>query len=609
MKDLMPRLNALALGWPGRVAGLLLAFLLGALLFRGGGVPETTQADPEQASAELWTCAMHPQIRQDGPGSCPICGMDLVPVVAASSSDGGAGLVWSDEARALAGLQTTVVGSSLGESGGLRLLGRVEVDERRERSLTTWISGRIDRLHLSVTGARVAAGQVVATLYSPEVYAAHQDLLTALAQQRQLAESPEASRSAAGAALDAARDRLRLLGVPDDELRDMEAAQAPTRQVRIRAPVGGTVLQRMATEGAYVGTGAVLYRVADLSRVWVQLDAYEADLSRVAVGQPVTMTIQGIDGETLEGVVSFIDPTLDPIRRIARVRVELPNPAGRLRPGMFAEAFVATQQADASADPLLIPASAALFTGLRSLVYVEQQAAGRRSYLPRVVRLGDRQGDLYPVLSGLKAGERIVSRGAFSLDADLQIRGGASMMTLDPEPAAAPALSPQQRSDLGAVLKAYLRIQQALATDDLAEAVSGAQALGEALDRAQAQAPPEGWEMRAAPVIAHARHIGMATSLVGAREGFVALSGAIEGLLQHYGNPLDEALSVAFCPMASDGAGARWVQQGEAIQNAYFGPDMGSCGELQESVDPGARLAQPAIPPSKRPAAPAGHVH
>ncbi|MBW2211763.1 MAG: efflux RND transporter periplasmic adaptor subunit, partial [Deltaproteobacteria bacterium] len=215
-------------------------------------------------------------------------------------------------------------------------------------------------------------------------------------------------------------------------LRAMEGADKPSERVRIRTPFGGTVIERLATQGSYVETGTGLYRVADLSTLWVQLDAYESDLSVLKAGQEVSLGVEALPGKVFKGHVTFVDPVLDPKTRTARVRIEVRNENRRLRPGMFVEASVQSGGGAKTADeaPLVVPATAPLFTGRRSIVYVELEGAEQPTYEARVVTLGPRMGDVYPVLTGLREGERVVIHGAFAIDADLQIQGGDSMMNL-----------------------------------------------------------------------------------------------------------------------------------------------------------------------------------
>ena len=576
---------------------VICAFFVGVMVSSGG---HEHGMDGTAAEATTWTCSMHPNVQQPEPGACPLCGMDLIPATsAAADSTAPDRIVRSERARALARLRTTPVKRQADATAEVRLLGRIEPDERSRRNVTTWIGGRIDRLLVNTTGETVGRGRVIATLYSPEVYAAHQDLIAARRQVERLQDSPTEARSLADAALRAARERLQLLGVPDAELAELARADTPTRSIQIRSQFSGTVIDRVATEGAYVETGAILYRVADLSKLWVQLDAYEADLPLLSVGLAVTLRVEGLPGETFEGRVAFIDPTVDPERRTARVRVEVDNAGGLLRPGMFAEALVAGKQVGETEAPLVIPASAPLFTGKRSLVYVEEDGPEGVSYTPRTVRLGARLGDVYPVVAGLSEGERVVSRGAFALDADLQIRGGPSMMAASPDPtegAASATLQPTaaEQAQLAPVLSAYLAIQVALAEDDHPTARQAAGALGSALSAVAVEDTVGGaWKGLSAPLHTHAAAIAASPDIEAARGQFEPLSLAVEAWLRVLGNPLDTPVKVAFCPMAMGSAGARWVQRGDVVDNAYYGAMMRNCGEIVEAVAPGAHLPPP----------------
>lgn len=557
------------------------AFALGTCVSGGEDGAEPAAEEEQAATEEIWTCSMHPQIRANGPGQCPICGMDLVPLSSLQDTGAAGEVMLSDRAQALARIVTAPVQQTEATGSGRPLVARVEVDETRLRDITTWIGGRIDRLHLRATGEEVRRGQVVATLYSPEVYAAHQDLLVAKGQLARLEAASPTARAGAEAALEAARERLRLLGVEGSQLEAFEAAERPTRAVRIRAAAGGTILERVATQGNYVQPGAVLYRVANLGRVWVQLEAYERDLPLLRVGERVSLRFPSLPDREVEGEVSFVDPVVDPRRRVARVRVVVDNSDGSLRPGMVGEA---TLQATGGST-LTIPATAPLFTGHRSLVYVEVPGE-RPSYVPRTVTLGPRQGDVYPVLAGLEAGERVVVHGAFALDADLQIQGGPSMMTR-PDDTDRAALGDADRAALSVVVEAYLDLAEALAADDAAAGRQAAEALHHAV---MAVDGLDGWDAVAEPLMAHARHVTHAPTLAGMRQGFEAVSAAMRALLARYGNPTDEPLRLAFCPMAFDGHGAYWLQRAEGVRNAYFGEAMLSCGSVEATVAPGDRL-------------------
>lgn len=597
------------------------AFGVGALSFRSGdhrGHGDSAAGPAEHGtSAELWTCAMHPQIRQSEPGTCPICGMALVPVEEVGDQPQPDRVVLSERAKALARVRTTEVRRMVDPATEIHLLGRVEPDETTIRTVTAWVGGRIDRLHVRVTGERVRAGQTIASLYSPEVFAAHQDLIAARRQVERMQGASEAGRTASQAALDAARERLRLLGVSQERVRSMEAETDPVRQIAIHSPFAGTVIERVATEGAYVTTGDPLYRMANLGKVWVQLDAYERDLASLRVDQRVRVTVDALPGEAFEGRLAFIDPTIDPQRRTARVRVEVDNRDGRLMPGMFAQGVVQGQHGTATEQPLVVPRTAPLFTGRRSVVYVEVPGAGRPTYEARVVRLGPSAGDVYPVVAGLAEGERVVSRGAFVLDADLQIRGGESMMAGpdDTDPGqwdGVVELPDEERAQLRPVVDAYLELQTALAADDLSRAKKAAKTLEEATNQVKLEAndAKQAWRPLERALQQQAQQVGRAEHLEGARGPFELLSGHVHRLLQRFGNPLGRPVRVAHCPMAA-GRGATWVQEGDTIDNPYFGESMRQCGDFQDTVSPGAHVPPPqATPPASTPAPPpGGHRH
>jgi Cu(I)/Ag(I) efflux system membrane fusion protein len=610
-------------------AGLLLAFAIGIGVGGGGGAPKSS----EQASSEtshdhgkheqstFWTCTMHPQIRMDESGQCPICAMDLIPATRAHdgnesehASTRGELVKLSPRAQALAAIQTVVVERATSRAE-LRLLGRIDYDETRIRTVTPWTAGRIDELRVRITGARIKRNQVVATLYSPEIYSAMRDLVAAAEQADRLVGGLHGSADMAAEALSATKARLRLLGVPDRQINGVIRSKKPPTHMEIRSPFSGTVLDRLVDEGQYVSAGTPLYRIADLSRVWVQIDAYETDLPHLRVGQEVVVKVEGLAGEPFTGRTAFIDPVLDERQRTARVRVEVANPKGQLRPGMFAEAVIESE-ATAGPAPLVIPESAPLFTGRRSVVFVEVLQASRPTYELRVVRLGPRTGPVYPVLAGLNEGEKVVTQGAFVLDADLQLRGGRSMMTMPDDvssaPPSAPPISSAFRQALRPIVEAYLEAQVLLADDDLDAA---RESLSELADLAN-EASPEGsrkaleaWQPVASKLVGHARHGASSTDPGDLRNAFEHISMQLSELLRVFGNPLDSSLRLAFCPMAFDSKGAEWIQQDGAVQNPYYGQSMLRCGEFRATVLPSERLGASVEPDAPPPAPSGGHQH
>ena len=576
---------------------VLVALLVGIWIGLPGDRHDHAKESTSGAASEtVWTCSMHPQIRLPEPGQCPICGMDLIPAGGSDDRGGKDRVVLSDYAKTLAGLRTAAVKRG-GAATELRLLGRLEADERRERTITSWIGGRIDRLYVSNTGARIHRGRVIASLYSPEVYSAHQDLLSAKRQVRDLAKALPVAKKASKVALEAARRRLALLGMTDSDLEKMESATTPWRNVKIRSPYSGTVIEQLVSEGAYVQAGTPLFKTAELSKIWVQLDAYEGDLALIRLKQKVTLEVASYPGETFEGEVSFVDPVVDPAMRTARVRVEVPNKKGRLRPGMFAEAVIEAPEWEQVEKPVLVPASAVLFTGRRSVVYVEVKDKSDVAYEPREVQLGPRAGDDYPVISGLSEAERVVVSGAFALDSDLQIRGGQSMMTRDDD-LTRDAVRPIEIPDafekaLEPVAAAYLSVHEALAADDLAGAKKGFTALAARVKKVAPTGSKEArelWQKMAAELSTPLKDGVGSKDIDAARKTFERVSKQVIHLFRRLGNPLDSQVHLAFCPMASGGAGAYWLQRADQIENPYFGSTMYRCGELRGSAPSGQHL-------------------
>ena len=609
-----PRLVALV------VVLLVAAFALGRCTGGDGGGESAGHEAHVEDDASEWTCSMHPQIRQPEAGDCPICGMDLIPV--AGNDDASLApnqVALSPRAQALAQVATTLVTRRSGEATSVRLLGRVDYDETTLQNVTAWVGGRIERLHVTTTGELVRRGQTVATVYSPEVYSAQQDLIAARRQLERLGSASELAQSAARSSLESARQRLRLLGVPESTLAAMESANAPDRRLAIRTPFAGTVIEREAVQGAYVETGTVLYRIADLTRLWVQLDAYESDIASLFVGQTVDLEIDAFPGQRFEGRISFMDPVIDARRRTARVRVALSNPDRRLRPGMFVQANV-SGVASSDAQPLLIPAAAPLFTGRRSVVYVAVPNAQRPTYEARVVRLGPRVGDWYPVVAGLREGDRVVTHGAFALDADLQIRGGESMMmggddTTERAFEQMIEVPASWHEGLAPVVDAYLAMQAALANDD----APGAKVASSRLNAAAAAFSPSepadavsAWEEIAGHLRMHAQGAGEAGTMESLRAQFEPLSEHIAALLRTFGNPTAIALRIAHCPMAFDNRGAEWVQASDQVDNSYFGSAMRTCGAFRSTVEPGEFLSTPSaenVEPAPSAPSATGHNH
>ena len=425
------------LRWIAALALVLAAVGLGYLLgHRAQPLPEGAAqapqtAAPEKASILYWTCAMHPQVHEPGPGKCPICGMDLIPVRAETGAPTSLReFVTSAEAAKLMQIEVTPV-ERRSVDAEVRLVGKMAYDETRLKYITAWVPGRLDRLYVDYTGVAVAQGDNMVDVYSPDLVTAQAELLQALEFSKKGAKDGSAS-GLAEQTLEAAREKLRLLGLTAQQIVDVEQRGKPADHVTVLAPIGGIVIQKSATQGMYVEPGTRLYTIADLSHVWLMMDAYESDLAWLRLGQDVSIEAAAYPGRTLHGSIAFIDPVLDPMTRTVKVRVDVPNPDGALKPEMFAHTVVhagLTSGAGAeAARPLVIPASAALVTGTRAVVYVELPGTQSPTFEGREIVLGPRAGDAYVVRSGLKEGELVVTNGNFKIDSALEIQAKPSMM-------------------------------------------------------------------------------------------------------------------------------------------------------------------------------------
>lgn len=373
--------------------------------------------DLVQDESGVWTCSMHPQIRMDKPGKCPICSMDLIPLK--KSSSGGdaeadpSAIQLSEEAMALADVQTSRV-SRKNPVKKIRLYGKISPDERSLQSQTAYVGGRIEKLEIEFTGEEVRTGQSLATIYSPELFTAQQELLQAISmQQPQL--------------IQAAREKLRLWNMTDAQINAVQQSGKASPTVEIKANTSGIVMAKRVNRGDYVSQGAVLFDIANLSQVWAMFDAFEVDLPFLSKGDKVEFTLPAFPGRKFAGKISFIDPIINSTTRTARVRVDVANPRQELKPEMYATAEV-DAPLKGYKDLIVIPQTAVLWTGKRSIVYVRQSDTPVPSFLMREVELGPSLGGAYVVMSGLSDGEEVVTNGVFSIDASAQLEGKSSMM-------------------------------------------------------------------------------------------------------------------------------------------------------------------------------------
>ncbi len=609
--------------WTGGILLVVVAFSAGAL-WRGGpcdghhhDAVAAGQPDAPAAKPDTWTCSMHPQIRLPKFGLCPICNMDLIPVAqdAGANADQPRQVTLSPAARQLAEVAVSPV-ERRSVAVEIRMVGKVDFDQTRLAYIAPRVPGRIDRLYANFVGMPVKPGDPLADMYSPELVSAQQELFQAM--------NAAGGAAASNALLNATRERLRLWGLTTEQIAEIERSGQVRDHVTFSSPIGGIVVEKEAREGLYAEAGMRLFTVADLTHVWVQLDAYESDLAWLRYAQEVAFQAEAYPGRMFKGTIAFIDPLLDPMTRTVKVRVSVANADGQLKPEMFVRAVVQATVAgdgkvlendpgDAVADeatavtPLVIPASAPLVTGKRAVVYValpDQEG----TYEGREVVLGPRAGDYFLVMEGLQEGEQVVVNGNFKIDSSLQIQGNPSMMT--PEGESEPAGRPETpaaialiiavpdtfRKQLDGVLDHVLATADALASDDLESARAAA---------AKAKQSLAGVDMSVLTSEAHARWMQSlnalnqsADKLVTAKDieafrlDFATLSTEITRVLKTFGPVSSEPVYDLRCPMAFDNRGANWLQKDPAVRNPYFGKSMLACGEILETIP--AALGAPA---------------
>ena len=297
-------------------------------------------SDSAQDKRQIWTCSMHPQIRQSKPGKCPICFMDLVPVDSGSSELGPREISFSEDALKLMEIQTTAVERKFVETE-IRMVGKVDYDETRFKHITAWVPGRIDRLYVDFTGTTVIKDDHMVYLYSPELISAQAEFIqSAKAVENIKTDSSRLIGRSIKATLEAASEKLQLLGLTEKQIEEIRRTGQPADYITIYAPIGGIVIKKHVTEGTYVETGTKIYTIADLSQLWVKLDAYESDMMWIRYGQEVEFTVEAYPGEVFKGQVSFISPTVDPKTRTIKVRLNVSNSRENLKPDMFVRAIV-----------------------------------------------------------------------------------------------------------------------------------------------------------------------------------------------------------------------------------------------------------------------------
>lgn len=557
----------------------IIIIILGCLFFggvigwlvRGDGKVENGTIQAEADGETIWVSPMHPHIRQNEPGNCPICGMELVPLSQFTSNTNTDPYIleMTPEAVALANVSTTkVYGGDAGRS--IELVGKVQSNEQGIQSLTANFSGRIDQLYVNFTGDVVQKGQKLATVYSPDLINAQRELLEAAKiKDRQ------------PALYEAAIQKLKSWKLTDAQIASLQQNGQVQTQFDIISDKAGIVSQRNVALGDFISRGQSMFEIVDLGKVWILLDVYESDIASVKMGDAVKFKVSAYPDKDFSAKVSFVDPVLNEQSRTITVRAEASNPGFQLKPGMFVNATI--QSAKIGKSGIYIPKSAVLWTGPRSVVYVQIGSSESPKFQLREVVLGPQVGNAYLVTSGLELGEEVVSNGVFAVDAAAQLSGNFSMMAL-PEKAMATPLGFQQ--SLEKIIGAYSDLKDAFVKSDAGLIDAAILPLSNSIDGAikselQGKESTQ-WTNSAAILQKSLKGIQSNTDLELKRKEFETLSESLITVVEYFGNG-EMQLYKQYCPMAFGDKGANWLSLQKEIRNPYFGDKMLTCGEVKKT--------------------------
>ncbi|EKF53978.1 metal transport-related, protein [Galbibacter marinus] len=588
---------------------LIVGLLGGFLLFGGDSTDKATNSakdnhehSEEIATNQMWTCSMHPQIMQPEPGDCPICGMDLIPAESGADGLNANEIKMTDNAMALANIQTSLVGQGQIGNNSLKLSGKIKANEESNAVQVTYFGGRIEKLYVNSTGERVGAGQRLATIYSPELVAAQQELLTASSLKE---SQPELYK--------AVRNKLKLWKLSEKQINAIENSGKVQENFPVYATVSGTVTQKMVEEGDYVKQGQPLYKIANLNTVWAEFDAYENQIASLKEGQTIKVTTNAYRNEVFDAKVSFIAPLLNSATRTVVVRAVLQNKKDLFKPGMFVEGKIEGARTSTE-NTVSVPSTAVMWTGERSVVYVKTDP-NKAVFEMKEVLLGNATGDSYTVLEGLKNGDEVVTNGTFTVDAAAQLQGKKSMMnqeggktmtgheghlgmqedgsgenmdvTNHSQMKERIRVSNKFQNQLEQVFDDYILLKDALVNDD----TKGAQQAGEQINQSLKKVDMKllsdekahnHWMTIQKELKSSANAIENSSDIGEQRGHFKHLSAHMISGVQLFG--VNQNVYIQFCPMANNNKGAYWISLEEEVRNPYYGEAMLTCGEVKATL-------------------------
>lgn len=578
--------------------GLLTLGLLLGWMFFGNSTNEKKEHSHHDLSKtnQMWTCSMHPQIMLPEQGDCPICGMDLIPAGSTNDEMLANQFKLTENAMALANIQTTIVGQNMIEGNVMKLSGKIAENEENNAVQVSYFSGRIEQLNVNFTGEEIKKGQLLATIYSPELYAAQQELLTTASLKE---SQPEL--------YNAVHNKLKLWKLSENQIIQIESSGEVKENIPVYATVSGTVTEKLVEQGDYIKQGQPLLKIANLNSVWAQFDVYEDQIDLFKKGQEVIVTTNANPHKEFKGNVDFIDPVLNTKTRTVTLRVVLNNQNDVFKPGMFVQALIEGALGDKT-DVFTIPSSAVLWTGERSVVY-RKNNPDQPVFEMLEIKIGNKIGENYEVLEGLNQNDEIVTNGTFTVDAAAQLQGKKSMMNktgvnvlighddhLNMENTPLSTSPNQERikvstafqNQLKTVLNVYLKLKDALAKDDSKNVLAESKRLVFNLSEVDMKQLVDKeahnqWMILEKKLKALATTISKTPHIKEQRNHFKYLSSHLINAIQLFG--VNEKVFVNFCPMADNDKGAYWLSKEEKVINPYFGNKMLTCGEVKQVIE------------------------
>lgn len=545
--------------------------LFGALLLWGacgskqsGDKGEKHIDHPHKQEATLWTCSMHPQIKKNKPGACPICGMRLIPLEGEHQEEAQGHMPENrldmGNTLTLAHVQVSKIvrGTAYNTKN---FVGEIVPNDQAKEVQVSYLSGRIDKNFITYEGQKVRKGQTLSLMYVPQIIELQQELAVA-----------NELRDTQPDIYTALRNKMHVLKFSPKQIKILEETKEPIVNFPVYATVHGTVTKILATQGDQVKVGQPIFEVVDFSKIWVRLDVLERESSGLRLGQTVEVRIPALPGHVFKSVIDYVAPVVDPKLGTIAVRATLDNIKGALKIGMLVDAVVTLSKKSNDVTDIIVPKSAVLWTGKRSVVYVQQD---HNKYALREVVLGERTGDNYVILKGLHEGEYVVTNGAFTVDAAAQLAGLPSMVHKK-QTNSMEGMSNMKHvhsSNLKLAFAEYNSLTKALYHDNFTEAKKHMLALNNALkdqianDKALLKTLDKGSKARDIEVI---RHVYEGISI---------------WMIAHVREQgLEQKVFIQFCPMAHSNQGARWISVEKEIKNPYFGSKMLHCGSTQDSI-------------------------